>query len=154
MENNSNNININLINNKLMNRKQSLKWILTKYDKAFQNEDSSVVPQIDKEYPFIAIIYVNIGMDRIRELDYNQKKINHELFIVSKDRIRKLVLEVIKKKERYSVAYIKRILKVIYTMLSIDKKAKSTDLSLLFRTESSFMNDDTGKTVRYIAILE
>ncbi|PXV67344.1 hypothetical protein CLV62_10317 [Dysgonomonas alginatilytica] len=90
-------------------------------------------------------------MDRVRELNYNKRRINNELFTTYQEVIKELVLRIVHKTRKYPIKYIKMILKVIYLKLDIDKKAKSTDLNLLFQTSPCYINKN-GKIVRGIII--
>lgn len=152
MENRIYNTEINF--SKVMNYKSSFKGVLNKYDQEFQNSQSPTVQLIDSKCHFISTVYVFLGMDRVRELNYTLKKINNELFDYFSDAIKKLVLQIIEKNRAYPISSVKKALNLIYSQFDIDKKAKSTDLSLLFVTKASFINDNTGKTVRNITILE
>lgn len=146
--------NMNQFNNKIMKKRLSFKWLFFKYEEAFEYRQSTLIHLIDKCYSLVGTAYYNLDINKIKELNYNQKRISYELFSTCKKRIKELILENIEKNRTYPTFLIKLILNDTYSKLSIEKKAKATDLNILFKVEICFKNDNNGKTTRCMTILE
>ena len=88
---------------------------------------------LESKYPELRYYYEALGVDRIKALNYKEKKLLNEIHIMkTKNKIRHELHGIIHIGDRILTADIQQTLRVVYDRLGIDKSPKATDLNEFF----------------------
>lgn len=88
---------------------------------------------LESKYPELRYYYEALGADRIKALNYKEKKLLNEIHIMkTKNKIRHELHSTIHIGDRILTADIQQTLRVVYDRLGIDKSPKATDLNEFF----------------------
>ena len=88
---------------------------------------------LESKYPELRYYYEALGADRIKALNYKEKKLLNEIHIMkTKNKIRHELHGTIHIGDRILTADIQQTLRVVYDRLGIDKSPKATDLNEFF----------------------
>ena len=88
---------------------------------------------LESKYPELRYYYEALGADRIKALNYKEKKLLNEIHIMkTKNKIRHELHGIIHIGDRILTADIQQTLRVVYDRLGIDKSPKATDLNEFF----------------------
>lgn len=88
---------------------------------------------LESKYPELRYYYEALGVDRIKALNYKEKKLLNEIHIMkTKNKIRHELHGIIHIGDRILTADIQQTLRVVYDRLGIDKSLKATDLNEFF----------------------
>ena len=92
---------------------------------------------LESKYPELRYYYEALGADRIKALNYKEKKLLNEIHIMkTKNKIRHELHGTIHIGDRILTADIQQTLRVVYDRLGIDKSPKATDLNEFFEIHS------------------
>lgn len=146
-------------------KKTSFKELFEEYAKIKEsgnitiNFDGTLTPQqvIERRNPLVKEAYDKLGMDKVKELKYNQKEIRKALVACKKASQRDKIIGLLEEYGYHTgckktVAEVKKDLKEIYRLLEINSSPKATDLAQWFdvKEEDSKIN---GKTTRCYTII-
>lgn len=88
---------------------------------------------LESKYPELRYYYEALGVDRIKALNYKEKKLLNEIHIMkTKNKIRHELHGIIHIGDRILTTDIQQTLRVVYDRLGIDKSPKATDLNEFF----------------------
>ena len=88
---------------------------------------------LESKYPELRYYYEALGADRIKALNYKEKKLLNEIHIMkTKNKIRHELHGIIHIGDRILTTDIQQTLRVVYDRLGIDKSPKATDLNEFF----------------------
>ena len=88
---------------------------------------------LESKYPELRYYYEALGVDRIKALNYKEKKLLNEIHIMkTKNKIRHELHGIIHIGDRILTADIQQTLRVVYDRLGVDKSPKATDLNEFF----------------------
>lgn len=88
---------------------------------------------LESKYPELRYYYEALGVDRIKALNYKEKKLLNEIHIMkTKNKIRHELHGIIHIGDRILTTDIQQTLRVVYDRLGIDKSPKATDLDEFF----------------------
>ena len=88
---------------------------------------------LENKYPELRYYYETLGADRIKALNYKEKKLLNEIHIMkTKSDIRNVLHSIIHIGDRILTTDIQQILHDVYGKLGIDKSPKATDLNEFF----------------------
>ena len=88
---------------------------------------------LESKYPELRYYYEALGADRIKALNYKEKKLLNEIHIMkTQNKIRHELHGTIHIGDRILTADIQQTLRVVYDRLGIDKSPKATDLNEFF----------------------
>lgn len=91
------------------------------------------MPTLESKYPELRYYYEALGVDRIKALNYKEKKLLNEIHIMkTKNKIRHELHGIIHIGDRILTTDIQQTLRVVYDRLGIDKSPKATDLNEFF----------------------
>ena len=91
------------------------------------------MPTLESKYPELRYYYEALGVDRIKALNYKEKKLLNEIHIMkTKNKIRHELHGIIHIGDRILTADIQQTLRVVYDRLGIDKSPKAADLNEFF----------------------
>ena len=91
------------------------------------------MPTLESKYPELRYYYEALGVDRIKALNYKEKKLLNEIHIMkTKNKIRHELHGIIHIGDRILTADIQQTLRVVYDRLGVDKSPKATDLNEFF----------------------
>ena len=92
---------------------------------------------LESKYPELRYYYEALGADRIKALNYKEKKLLNEIHIMkTKNKIRHELHGIIHIGDRILTTDIQQTLRVVYDRLGIDKSPKATDLNEFFEIHS------------------
>ncbi len=95
------------------------------------------MPTLESKYPELRYYYEALGVDRIKALNYKEKKLLNEIHIMkTKNKIRHELHGIIHIGDRILTTDIQQTLRVVYDRLGIDKSPKATDLNEFFEIHS------------------
>ena len=149
------NITLEGLNKLRLSKKPNFKKLCLEYIEAKENKDNFTAEEIEVEYPLIKEAYEKLGVDKMKALDYIQKRFTETLtsantLLSNEERIVQLlnlrIGQLIKK------ADIKQELQNIYNILGINKKAKATDLNNWYSV-TDYDKRENGKVVTYLKII-
>ena len=88
---------------------------------------------LESKYPELRYYYEALGVDRIKALNYKEKKLLNEIHIMkTKNKIRHELHGIIHIGDRILTADIQQTLRVVYDRLGVDKSPKAADLNEFF----------------------
>ena len=88
---------------------------------------------LESKYPELRYYYEALGADRIKALNYKEKKLLNEIHIMkTKNKIRHELHGIIHIGDRILTADIQQTLRVVYDRLGVDKSPKAADLNEFF----------------------
>ena len=88
---------------------------------------------LESKYPELRYYYEALGVDRIKALNYKEKKLLNEIHIMkTKNKIRHELHGIIHIGDRILTTDIQQTLRVVYDRLGIDKSPKAADLNEFF----------------------
>lgn len=91
------------------------------------------MPTLESKYPELRYYYEALGVDRIKALNYKEKKLLNEIHIMkTKNKIRHELHGIIHIGDRILTTDIQQTLHDVYDRLGIDKSPKATDLNEFF----------------------
>lgn len=91
------------------------------------------MPTLESKYPELRYYYEALGVDRIKALNYKEKKLLNEIHIMkTKNKIRHELHGIIHIGDRILTTDIQQTLHDVYDRLGIDKSLKATDLNEFF----------------------
>lgn len=91
------------------------------------------MPTLESKYPELRYYYEALGVDRIKALNYKEKKLLNEIHIMkTKNKIRHELHGIIHIGDRILTTDIQQTLHDVYGRLGIDKSPKATDLNEFF----------------------
>ena len=91
------------------------------------------MPTLESKYPELRYYYEALGADRIKALNYKEKKLLNEIHIMkTKNKIRHELHGIIHIGDRILTTDIQQTLHDVYDRLGIDKSPKATDLNEFF----------------------
>ena len=91
------------------------------------------MPTLESKYPELRYYYEALGVDRIKALNYKEKKLLNEIHIMkNKNKIRHELHGIIHIGDRILTTDIQQTLHDVYDRLGIDKSPKATDLNEFF----------------------
>ena len=91
------------------------------------------MPTLESKYPELRYYYEALGVDRIKALNYKEKKLLNEIHIMkTKNKIRHELHGIIHIGNRILTTDIQQTLHDVYDRLGIDKSPKATDLNEFF----------------------
>ena len=91
------------------------------------------MPTLESKYPELRYYYEALGVDRIKALNYKEKKLLNEIHIMkTKNKIRNELHGIIHIGDRILTTDIQQTLHDVYDRLGIDKSPKATDLNEFF----------------------
>lgn len=91
------------------------------------------MPTLESKYPELRYYYEALGVDRIKALNYKEKKLLNEIHIMkTKNKIRHELHGIIHIGDRILTADIQQTLRVVYDRLGVDKSPKAADLNEFF----------------------
>ena len=91
------------------------------------------MPTLESKYPELRYYYEALGVDRIKALNYKEKKLLNEIHIMkTKNKIRHELHGIIHIGDRILTSDIQQTLHDVYDRLGIDKSPKATDLNEFF----------------------
>lgn len=91
------------------------------------------MPTLESKYPELRYYYEALGVDRIKALNYKEKKLLNEIHIMkTKNKIRHELHGIIHIGDRILTTDIQQTLHDVYDRLGIDKSPKATDLNDFF----------------------
>ena len=91
------------------------------------------MPTLESKYPEVRYYYEALGVDRIKALNYKEKKLLNEIHIMkTKNKIRHELHGIIHIGDRILTTDIQQTLHDVYDRLGIDKSPKATDLNEFF----------------------
>lgn len=91
------------------------------------------MPTLESKYPELRYYYEALGVDRIKALNYKEKKLFNEIHIMkTKNKIRHELHGIIHIGDRILTTDIQQTLHDVYDRLGIDKSPKATDLNEFF----------------------
>lgn len=91
------------------------------------------MPTLESKYPELRYYYEALGADRIKALNYKEKKLLNEIHIMkTKNKIRHELHGIIHIGDRILTTDIQQTLHDVYDRLGIDKSLKATDLNEFF----------------------
>ena len=91
------------------------------------------MPTLESKYPELRYYYEALGVDRIKALNYKEKKLLNEIHIMkTKNKIRHKLHGIIHIGDRILTTDIQQTLHDVYDRLGIDKSPKATDLNEFF----------------------
>lgn len=95
------------------------------------------MPTLESKYPELRYYYEALGVDRIKALNYKEKKLLNEIHIMkTKNKIRHELHGIIHIGDRILTTDIQQTLHDVYDRLGIDKSPKATDLNEFFEIHS------------------
>lgn len=109
------------------------------------------------KYNFIVDAYFLLGLEKIRELNYNITLIKRELIKLSDKPYIKKIIELVVKRIGYhnlvDMETAKICLQEVYGILAIDKKATASKLKDYFIIKETAITKD-GKTSKYVELIK
>ena len=95
------------------------------------------MPTLESKYPELRYYYEALGVDRIKALNYKEKKLLNEIHIMkTKNKIRHELHGIIHIGDRILTTDIQQTLHDVYDSLGFDKSPKATDLNEFFEIHS------------------